>query len=162
MDAKVVWEEGMRFTGSANNGFKVTLDADPEVGGADGGFRPLELLAIGLAGCTAMDVISLLRKKRQDVTGFHVQVISTQQSEHPHVFTSAKILYRITGHGLDEAAARRAIELSALKYCPAQAMLSKAFPMDLVYEIYEDGGDGEQVLVKQGQSEKGILWLPAV
>jgi putative redox protein len=152
MDAKVIWEEGMRFTGSAETGFNLTLDAGPEVGGADAGFRPLELLALGLAGCTAMDVISILRKKRQDVTGFHVEVRATQQDEHPHVFTAAKIIYMLTGHALDETAVRRAIELSATKYCPAQAMLTRAFPMGLLYEIYEDKGGGEKALLKQGHA----------
>jgi putative redox protein len=154
MNAKVIWNEGMRFTGSANSGFNVTLDADPGVGGADGGFRPLELLAISLASCTAMDVISILRKKKQDVTAFDVQVQAEQQAEHPHVFTTAKILYIVSGHNVDETAVRRAIELSALKYCPAQAMLSRAFPMQMLYEIYDDGGNGRRQLVKHG------LWLP--
>lgn len=155
MDAKVIWNEGMRFTGSANSGFKLPLDSDPGVGGTDAGFRPLELLAISLAGCTAMDVISILRKKRQEVTAFDVQVQAGQQDQHPHVFTAARILYIVSGHGVDENALRRAIELSALKYCPAQAMLSKAFPMEMFYEIYDDQGDGQRQLVKQGQ------WLPA-
>lgn len=154
MDAKVILNQAMHFTGSASSGFEVPLDSDPSVGGADSGFRPLELLAIGLAGCTAMDVISIIRKKRQDVTAFEVQVQAPQQSDHPHVFTSARILYQISGHAVDETAVRRAIELSALHYCPAQAMLAKAFPMELVYELYEDQGDGERRLVKQGR------WTP--
>ncbi len=153
MDAKVIWKQNLSFTGSATSGFEVPLDAD---GGTDGGFRPLELLAVGLAGCTAMDVLSIIRKKRQDVTAFDVQVRAPQQSEYPHVFTSAEILYRVHGHAVDEAAVLRAIELSALHYCPAQAMLSKAFPMVLKYEIYEDVGIGKVQLVKQGQ------WQPPV
>lgn len=152
MDAKVIWNQAMRFTGSATSGFEVSLDADAgSSGGANGGFRPLELLAVGLAGCTAMDVISIVRKKRQDVTAFDVQVRAQQQNEHPHVFTSAEIIYRVQGRAIDEAAVLRAIELSALHYCPAQAMFSKVFPMVLKYEIYEDFGDGKSELVKQGQ-----------
>src|SRR5689334_1337583 len=105
MDAQVIWHEGMHFTGSAGSGFELALDAGPAVGGANGGFGPLELLAIGLAGCTAMDVISILRKKRQEVTAFDVQVhAGQQQDEHPHVFTSANILYLVRGHKVDEAA----------------------------------------------------------
>jgi len=150
MDAKVTWNEEMRFTGTADSGFKLPLGADSK-----GGFRPLELMAISLAGCTAMDVISILGKKKQDVTAFDAQVHADQQTEHPHVFTAARIVYVVSGHNVDEAAVLRAIELSALKYCPAQAMLSKAFPMELFYEIYEDIGNGETKLVKQGQ------WLPA-
>jgi len=147
MDAKVTWSQGMSFTGTANSGFSVPLGTDPDVGGQNDGFRPLELMAVSLAGCTAMDVISILRKKQQVVTAFDVQVKASQPETHPYVFTHATILYRVTGRSVDEAALRRAIELSATKYCPAQAMLSKAFPMDLVYEIYEEGGR----LVKHGE-----------
>jgi putative redox protein len=147
MDAKVTWGQGMSFTGTANSGFSVALGTDPGVGGQNDGFRPLELMAVSLAGCTAMDVISILRKKQQVVTAFDVQVKASQPETHPHVFTRATILYRVTGRSVDEAAVRRAIELSATKYCPAQAMLAKAFPMDLVYEIYEDGAG----LVKSGE-----------
>ncbi len=156
MDAKVIWNQAMSFTGSANSGFNLPLDADPGSGGADSGFRPLELLAVGLAGCTAMDVISIIRKKRQDVTAFEVLVSAPQTGEHPYVFTAAEILYRVTGHTVDESAVLRAIELSALHYCPAQAMLSKVFPMQLRYEIYEDQGNGETQLVKSGE------WKPTV
>ena len=154
MDAKVTWSQGMSFTGTADTGFKLPLGADMDVGGANDGFRPLELMAVSLVGCTAMDVISILRKKQQAVTGFEVQVQARQAESHPHVFQHAKIVYLVSGHAVDEAAVLRAIELSALKYCPAQAMLSKVFPMDLVYEIYEDKANGEKELVKQGQ------WLP--
>lgn len=160
MDAKVIWDQGMRFNGSADSGFRVALDSDPGAGGTDSGFRPLELLAISLAGCTAMDVISILHKKKQAVTAFDVRVHTEQQAEHPHVFTLARILYLVTGRKVDEAAVRRSIELSALKYCPAQTMLSKAFPIELAYEIYEDYGSGETELVSQGQSPNGILWFP--
>ena len=149
MQAKVTWSQGMSFTGSAETGFSLPLGSDPSVGGANDGFRPLELMAISLAGCTAMDVISILRKKQQDVTAFEVSVDASQPQTHPHVFEHAAILYKVTGHNLDEAAVQRAIDLSATKYCPAQNMLAKAFPIDLLYEIYEtDGG-----LVKSGQWE---------
>jgi putative redox protein len=153
MDAKVTWKSGMSFDGSANTGFVVPLGSDPSVGGANDGFRPLELMAVSLAGCTSMDVVSILAKKRQDVTAFEVQVHAEQQSEHPHVFTRAVITYFITGHNVEEAAVVRAIELSATKYCPAQSMLAKAFPMALNYEIYEDNADDKQ-LVKKGS------WVP--
>jgi putative redox protein len=124
------------------------------VGGANDGFRPIELMAVSLAGCTAMDVISILRKKQLDVTGFEVQVQAQQAETHPHVFEHAKITYLVSGHKIDEVAVLRAIGLSALKYCPAQAMLSKVFPMDLTYEIYEEKDNGEKKLIRQGQ------WLP--
>jgi len=155
MDAKVTWSNGMTFTGTANTGFTVPLGADPSVGGANDGFRPLELMAVSLAGCTAMDVISILHKKRQDVTGFEVQVNADQNDGHPHVFTQAAITYQVTGHNVDEAAVVRAIELSAVRYCPAQAMLVQVFPMRLNYEIYEDKGEGAKELITKGE------WKPA-
>ncbi|MBI4732907.1 MAG: OsmC family protein [Chloroflexi bacterium] len=140
MDANVTWQEGMSFTGTADSGFQVRLGADPKVGGANDGFRPLELMAVSLAGCTAMDVISLLRKKQQVVTDFEVRVHTDRAADHPKVFTHITVLYRVTGQNLDEAALRRAIELTATKYCPAQAMLGKVAPMELKYQIYEDRG----------------------
>jgi len=139
MLASVKWNSRMSFTGVADSGFPIPLDTDESVGGNNSAARPLELVALGLAGCTAMDVISILQKKRQEVTSFEVKVDAARANEHPRVFTSAVIRYVITGKNIDEAALARAIELSALKYCPAQAMLAKVFPMELRYEIYEDG-----------------------
>lgn len=150
MEAKVKWRGDLSFTGSAESGFNLPLSASLDVAGKGDGFRPMELLATGLAGCTAMDVISILQKKRQEVTDFEVQVHAERASEHPKVFTSAVIEYFISGHNLDEAAVVRAIELSATRYCPAQAMFQNVFPMELKYHIYEDKGDGERELVKSG------------
>lgn len=150
MNAIVAWRQGMSFTGKADTGFEVPLGAEPAAGGANDGFRPLELMAVSLAGCTAMDVISILTKKKQDVTAFEVKVHAEQAQEFPKVFTRAVISYLVTGHAVDEAAVLRAIELSETKYCPAQAMLGKVVPMELVYEIYEDEGNGKPQLVKQG------------
>jgi putative redox protein len=150
MDAKVSWQQGLSFTGTADSGFEVALGSDPDVGGADDGFRPLELMAVSLAGCTAMDVISILRKKQQAVTSFEVKVNADQAGEHPKVFTHVVITYLLTGHSLDEQALRRSIELSATKYCPAQAMLGKLVPMELCYEIYEGEDSQKRELVKKG------------
>jgi putative redox protein len=140
MKTKVTWQTGMSFTGSAESGFSIQLGAGPEVGGADDGFRPLELMGISLAGCTAMDVISILRKKQQAVTAFDVSVDADRATDHPRVFTHMVVTYRITGHGIDESALLRAIELSAVKYCPAQAMLGRVAPMELRYEIFDENG----------------------
>lgn len=152
MDAKVIWQQGMHFTGSADTGFEVPLGADGEVGGENDGFRPLELMAVSLAGCTAMDVISILKKKQQAVSAFEVKVRADRAEQHPKVFTRATITYIVTGHSLDETAVRRAIELSATKYCPAQAMLGKVVPMELQYEIYEGESAEKRTLVKTGKS----------
>jgi putative redox protein len=151
MNATVAWRQGLSFTGKADSGFEVPLGTDPVLGGADDGFRPLELMAVSLAGCTAMDVISILTKKKQDVTGFEVKVNATQADEFPKVFTQVVITYLVSGHAVDAVAVVRAIELSATKYCPAQAMLGKVALMELVYEIYEDEGNGKSRLAKQGK-----------
>jgi putative redox protein len=103
---------------------------------------------IGLAGCTGMDVISILQKKKQPVANFQVQVHARRVDEHPKVVSSAVIEYLVTGRDVDESALLRAIELSAEKYCPAQAMLGKAFPMQLLYKIFDEDG---KTLVKQGE-----------
>ncbi len=147
MEARAVWQQRMTFTGVANSGFPLTIGTDPAVGGDNDGVRPMELVAIGLAGCTAMDVISLLNKKRQEVTAFEVQVHADRAPEFPKVFTKAVIEYFITGHNLEEAAVVRAIELSAIRYCPAQAMLAQVFPIEHKYHIYEDGGGEQRQLV---------------
>lgn len=155
MDAKVLWHDGLTFTGTADSGFEVGLGAEPKVGGADDGFRPMELMVMSLAGCTAMDVISILKKKRQDVTAFEVKVRAQRADQHPKVFTSAVIEYEVTGHGIDEAAVRRSIGLSAEIYCPAQGMLAKVMPLQMDYLIYEGDSAEERKLVSQGR------WSPA-
>jgi len=150
MDAKVTWKGRLTFEGVSDSGFPVRLDTDKEVGGDNNGIRPMELMAMSLAGCTAMDVISILSKKRQQVTAFEVRVHADRASEHPKVFTHAVIEYHVTGHQVDEAAVVRAIELSATRYCPAQGMLAKVMPIELHYKIYEDQ-DGQPRLIKEGE-----------
>ena len=139
MDTKVTWKNRLTFTGSAPSGFTVPLGADPSVGGDNDGFEPMELIAIGLAGCTAMDTMSILQKKRQDITAFEVQVHTERAAEHPKVFTNIIVEYLVVGHNVDPAAVERAIELSATKYCPAQAMLEKACKIEHKYSIKEKG-----------------------
>ena len=137
MDAKVTWQGKMSFTGTADTGFQLSLGADPKVGGDNDGFRPMELMALSLAGCTAMDVISILNKKRQQVTGFEVRVHADRADDHPKVFTHVQIQYLIEGHEIDPAAVERAIDLSASKYCPAQHMLNKAVTIEHTLKISE-------------------------
>ena len=150
MQTKVNWKGRMTFEGTSDSGFNVNLGAEPEVGGDNDGFRPLELMAISLAGCTSMDVISILTKKRQDVTDFEVRVDLDRAEDHPRVFTKARIDYLVTGNNVDEKAVVRAVQLSAERYCPAQAMLAPVFPMELYYQIFEEQV-GEKKLVKEGQ-----------
>ena len=111
---------GLRFTATTGSGHKIVLD---DVDG-NAGPRPVEMLLVGQAGCTGMDVISILQKKRQAVTRYEVSVKAEQRDGQPAVFTRADVLHLIEGPALDEAAVRRAIELSANKYCSVAAMLS--------------------------------------
>jgi putative redox protein len=151
MNAKVTWQNNLTFTGEADTGYSVPLGASKEVGGDEDGFRPMELIATGLAGCTAMDTISILQKKRQDITAFEVHVSGDRAEEHPRVFTHIVIDYQITGHGVDEKAVKRAIQLSAERYCPAQGMLSQVVPIELKYQIFEARENQEPELIKSGE-----------
>ena len=137
MDTKVTWNGRLSFTGTAETGFSLPLGTEPSLGGDNDGFRPLELMALSLAGCTAMDVISVLQKKRQDVTAFEVRVHAERAEEHPRIFTHVTVEYLVTGHHVDPVAVNRSIELSATKYCPAQAMLSKAVEIEHKVTITE-------------------------
>jgi len=137
MGAKVTWKGRMSFDGTADTGFTLPLGSDSSVGGDNDGFRPMELFLVGLAGCTAMDVISILRKKRQVVTEFEVTAQAEKADEHPKVFTQIKMEYNLTGKNIDENAVQRAIELSETRYCPAQAMLKHSVTITNTYSIQE-------------------------
>jgi len=150
MKTTVNWQQNMTFIGKSASGFPVQMDADSSYGGTESGVRPMEMIALGLAGCTAMDVISILQKKHQQVTQFEVKVDAPRSGEHPKVFTNAVITYIVVGNQIEENAVLRAIELSATKYCPAQFMLGQVFPIELQYEIYEDEGNGRTRLTYQG------------
>ena len=150
MKVAVQWQGNMTFVGVPDSGFAVQMDADSYFGGTNNGVRPMEMIALGLAACTAMDVISILQKKRQHVTQFEVRVNAPRSAEHPKMFTRALITYVVTGKNVGETALLRSIELAATKYCPAQLMLAQVFPMELHYEIYEDHGDGARQLTFQG------------
>lgn len=147
MDVTLEWKKKMAFRGVAGSGFPQYLDAAESAGGENSAASPMELIAIGLAGCTAMDVISILQKKKLVVSDFQIKLHADNASEYPKVFTRAVIEYIVTGKDISETAVLRAIELSAEKYCPAQAMLSKAFPMRLIYKILDEDG----TLVREGE-----------
>jgi len=123
MRGKATWKGGMAFTGTSDGGYLLPMDAKKTVGGQDMGFQPLELFAIGLVGCTGMDVISILRKKRQEITAFEVSAEIESAEEHPKVFTKIILEYKVTGKDLDREALERAVELSETRYCGAHAML---------------------------------------
>lgn len=129
--------DGMQFAALAGSGHTVVLDAAEHAGGQGAGFVPMEMLLVGLAGCTGMDVISVLRKKRQDVTGYEVQVHGERAEDHPMVFTDITVEHIVTGHNVSPEAVARAIELSETKYCGAGAMLGKTAKLLHTFRIVE-------------------------
>ncbi|MCJ7659755.1 MAG: OsmC family protein [Anaerolineales bacterium] len=156
MEAKATWKGKLSFTGTGDSGHEILLGASSSIGGDDDGLRPMELFALGLAGCTGMDVISILQKKRQEVGAFEVEVHMKRADEHPKVFTQAEIEYFVTGKSVQEKALVRAIELSAARYCPAQAMLGKIMPIAIKYHIYEDTGDEKPEIVVSGTLDMAL------
>jgi putative redox protein len=137
MTAQATLETGMRFDAASGSGHQVTLDAAEHGGGQNAGFRPMELLLIGLAGCTGMDVISILRKTRQEVTGYAVHVQGVRAEDHPMVFVEINVEHVVTGHHIQPEAVTRAIVLSEERYCGAGAMLGKVARLTHTYRIVE-------------------------
>jgi putative redox protein len=143
MEAKVTLCGGMRFVGQADSGHAVVMDTTAANGGADGAVRPNELLLIGLAGCTGMDVISILRKKRQPVTGLEIVVNAELTTTPPKRMTSISVRYRVLGAGVDPAAVQRAIELSEQNYCSVGLTLKCSVPITSTFTVDEgDPGSG--------------------
>lgn len=137
MDAKITWKKGMSFEGVAASGHVVPMGTSVDHGGADDGVRPMEMILIALGGCTAFDVVSILQKKRQDVTDFEILVHGDRAEEHPKVYTDIVLEYVVTGHNLDPEAVHRAVELSETKYCSVAAMLRKAANITIKTTIKE-------------------------
>ena len=138
INTTVTWKHDTAFEGvGSSTGFKVAIGGKPEPGSAPIGASPMELLMLGTAGCTAMDVISILQKKRQDVTAFEVRTHATRATEHPMVFTHITLEYIVTGHNIDPESVERAIDLSLEKYCSAHAMMSKAVPIAHKFTIIQ-------------------------
>lgn len=139
--ATVVLRDGMHFEGFTSDPdgerFAIQLDADPESGGQGQGIRPVKMLLVSLAGCMAMDVVSILRKKRQAVTGFEVGISGDQAPDHPMVYTDIRLTFKVTGRAVDPAAVERAIQLSYDKYCPVANLLKPVVPIHTRYEIVE-------------------------
>lgn len=120
------WIEKMNFEGVTPSNHKISLDASEDVGGENKGPRPMELFIVGLMGCTAMDVISILTKMRKKVDSFKIEVDADKETEHPKVWTNIKLKYILKGENLDEKSVSTAIELSQTKYCSAAATLRRS------------------------------------
>lgn len=138
MKARAKWVEGMAFMGEAGSGHAVVMDGAPEYGGRNIGIRPMEMLLIGLAGCTGFDVVQILKKGREAVTGCEVEVEAERASEDPKVFTRIHIAYRVSGRGLSQAKAERAVTLSKEKYCSASIMLGATAEMTTALTVIDE------------------------
>lgn len=138
MEGKVTLCGGLKFVGQADSGHAVVMDGAHVFGGEDSAPRPSELLLLGLAGCTGMDVISILRKKRQAVSGLEITVIGEQEEGHPRAFEGIRVKYTVQGRGIDPDAVRRSIELSEEKYCSVGATLRQGVPITSEFEILAD------------------------
>ena len=138
MKARAKWVEGMAFMGEAGSGHAVVMDGAPEGGGRNLGPRPMELVLLGTAGCTSYDVLSILRKSRQDVRDCWVELDAERAEVDPKVFTRIHFHFVVTGRGLKADAVERAIKLSAEKYCSASIMLAKTAEITHDFELRED------------------------
>jgi putative redox protein len=137
MKARVQLVEGMTFVAESGSGHAVVVDAAPDVGGKNLGARPMELVLMGTGACTAIDVVHILRKARQPVTGCVVELESERAPEDPKVFTRIHMRYIVSGKGLAQAQVERAIKLSKEKYCSATIMLAKTAEVTFDYEVRE-------------------------
>ncbi|WP_404295465.1 OsmC family protein (plasmid) [Microvirga sp. RSM25] len=125
MKARVSWVEDTMFTGESGSGHTIVLDSAPENGGRNAGVRPMELMLLGLAGCTAFDVLLILKRGREPVTNCVVEVDAERARTDPKVFTTIHLQYRLSGQGLSPQKVERAIQLSKEKYCSASIMLGQ-------------------------------------
>ena len=137
MKARVKWVQDAMFVGESGSGHCVVMDGPPEGGGRDLGIRPMEMLLLGTGGCTAYDVVQILKKSRQPVVDCVVELNAERADSVPAVFTAIHIHFVITGKGLADAAVKRAVELTAEKYCSASIMLGKVADITHDYEIIE-------------------------
>ena len=138
MKAKIKWMQDVSFKGSSDSGHEVILDGPKELGGKDLGMRPMEMMLIGMGGCTSFDVVTILKKSRQQITGCIAEIEATRADKIPKVFTSIHIHFLIKGIGLQEKAVERAVELSANKYCSASIMLGKSVKITHDFVISEE------------------------
>ncbi len=138
MKAKLRWVEGMQFVVKGDSGHAIVVDSSPDVGGQDSGPRSMELLVMGLGGCTGMDVAFILRRHRQNFDGMEVYIDAERAETHPKVFTHIHIEYVVYGN-VREKVLERAIHLSQTKYCAASAMFAKTAKITHSYRIIHNG-----------------------
>ena len=139
MKARVQWLDGRAFVGESGSGHAVVMDGSQESGGRNIGLRPMEMMLLGLGGCTAFDIVMILERMREKVTGLDIALEGERATEDPKVFTHVKLIYRVTGRNLKPQNVERAVNLSAEKYCSASAMFEKTAKIEHSFEIIEEG-----------------------
>ncbi len=123
--AKVSWVDGALFVAEGGSGHTITMDGAADIGGRNLASRPMEVMLMGMGGCTAIDVVSMLKKQRQDIEGVEVSLVGERAGEHPMVYSEVKVVYTVRGRKLNRALVERAVSLSDEKYCSATAMFKK-------------------------------------
>ena len=137
MKARVKWVQDVTFLGESGSGHAVVMDGPPEDGGRNLGVRPMEMLLLGMGGCTAFDVVHILKKARQPISDCVVELSAERADAPPKVFTKIHAHFIVSGKGLVEAQVKRAVELSAEKYCSASIMLGKMAQISHDFEIID-------------------------
>ena len=135
MNATVRWIQGLTLVGVSDSNHWIVMDTDADVGGSGGAAKPLELVLIGLGGCTAMDVVSMLKKMHVSLDAFEIRLHADRAEDHPKVFTKIRLEYRLFGKDIDPQKVERAIDLSKSKYCSVSAMLGKAAEIEYGFTI---------------------------
>ncbi len=138
MKTRIKWVENACLIGEADSGHCVVIDGAPEIGGRNLGVRPMEMILIGLGGCSAMDVLSILKKKRQQITDCVIEIEGKRSDSFPKVFTQIHVHFIITGYNLKSTHVKQAVDLSAEKYCSVSAMLDQTVKITHDYEIIEE------------------------
>jgi len=138
MKARIKWVEQVTFVGETGSGHAVVMDGSPESGGRDLGPRPMEMLLLGAGGCTSFDVISILKKSRQSVSGCYVEIEAERADSDPKVFTKIHMHFVVTGKDIKPEVVARAIKLSAEKYCSASIMLGETAEITHDFEVTQE------------------------
>lgn len=138
MNAVIDWQGNVRFHATSESGHTIVIDGAPEAGGENAGVRPMELMLLGVGGCSSFDVVTILKKGREDVTGCRAELRAERAEEPPRVFTAITMHFVVTGRNLNPGKVARAVELSAEKYCSASIMLARGgVKIHHTYEVIE-------------------------
>ena len=143
MKARVKWLDNMSFVGESGSGHSVVMDGPPEDGGRNLGVRPMEMVLLGMGGCTAFDVVHILKRARQDIVDCEVELSAERASEVPKVFTKIHVHYIVKGRGLSKKQVARAVEMTAEKYCSVSIMLSNSVEITHDFQLVNEQGEVE-------------------